>query len=737
MGRHSVPDPEDSADEPQDSGADQPHGQGSDEPGGPGYGESPYREPGYGEHGDVGSVYGGSTYGEPELDTPAGADSGYVDPGYESEYRDDAYWQSQRNARYDDDFEYLDRGTDGPDGPHEDDGFDDDGLEDDESPTRSFASNPPPPRPPLDGPQHSGGEWDGEWTGTHRAITAKRRGVSVSVIVALVTVVVVVGAIILWRFFGDALSNRSEVSAARCVEGEVAVAVVADPSIADQVGTLAEQYNESAAPVGDKCVKIGVRPADSGDVINGLADTWPADLGERPALWIPGSTASEARLEAAAGAAITSDSRSLVTSPVLLAVRPQLKTALAQRTWSDLPPLQTNQTALDALDLPGWGSLRLALPVSGDADATFVAAEAVAAASAPNGSPATSGLSAINTLMAGQPKLADTKASTAMDALLAGSDPATSSVHAVVSTEQQLYQRAASLPDAKNKLAGWLPSGPAAIADYPTVLLAGDWLAQEQVSAASEFARFLRKPEALAEFAKAGFRTDGGDLPESAVIDFGPLSAPLSVGDYPTRATLANAVSGTPGAGSAASAGTVSVMLDQTLNLGPVVAALTARLQALPDTSAVGLTVFNGSLGSTLVTLGPIGDEVQGEPRSAALSAGLKDLASATGGRVSFTTLRNVYTDAVTNFRPGQSNSILIITSGPHTDQSMDGAGLQDMVRGAFDPAKPVAVNVINVGDDPDRATWQAVAQITGGEYTGVPASDSPDMIAKINELVT
>ena len=157
-----------------------------------------------------------------------------------------------------------------------------------------------------------------------------RRGVSIGVIAALVAVVVVVGAFILWRFFGDALSHRTDAAAARCVDGELAVAVVADPSIADQVQTLADTYNKSAAPVADRCVKVGVKPADSDQVVNGFIGKWPAELGERPALWIPASSVSEARLEAAAGAQTVSDSRSLVTSPVLLAVRPQLKDALAQ-----------------------------------------------------------------------------------------------------------------------------------------------------------------------------------------------------------------------------------------------------------------------------------------------------------------------------------------------------------------------------------------------------------------------
>ena len=67
------------------------------------------------------------------------------------------------------------------------------------------------------------------------------------------------------------------------------------------------------------------------------------------------------------------------------------------------------------------------------------------------------------------------------------------------------------------------------------------------------------------------------------------------------------------------------------------------------------------------------------------------------------------------NFREGQPNSVLVITAGPHTDQSLDGPGLQDFIRQNFNQARPVAINVIDFGGDPDRATWEAVAQTTGG----------------------
>ena len=48
------------------------------------------------------------------------------------------------------------------------------------------------------------------------------------------------------------------------------------------------------------------------------------------------------------------------------------------------------------MNLPGWGSLRLALPLSGDSDASYLAAEAVAAAAAPAGAPPSAGTGAVN-----------------------------------------------------------------------------------------------------------------------------------------------------------------------------------------------------------------------------------------------------------------------------------------------------------------------------------------------------
>ena len=599
-----------------------------------------------------------------------------------------------------------------------------------------FPRRDPVPPSLSSGPATGGHRVLPDLSGGHRNEEG-RRGVSIGVVAALISVVVVVGVVILWRFFGDALSDRSH--SARCVGDKQPVAVIADPSISDQVQHLAERFNGIAAPVGDHCVAIGVKSAGSDAVVDGFIGKWPADLGQRPALWIPGSSVSAARLTAAAGKETVTDSRSLVTSPVVLAVRPELQKALGGQKWSTLPELQTKPDSLADLKLPTWGSLRLALPLGGNSDAAYLAGEAVAAESVPAGAPPTDGNGAVRTLIAGQPKLADNSLGEAMNALLKPSDVATAPVHAVVTTEQQLFARGQSDSDAGSTLSSWLPPGAAAVADYPTVLLSGSWLSQEQVTAASEFARFMHKPDQLAELAKAGFRAEGTKPPKSDVTTFPALPATLSVGDDGARAALANTVS------APASAPATTIMVEQSMTtdeggktrLGNVVNALNERIKALAPNAVIGLWTFDGKEGRAEVPAGPLGDQVDGKPRSEALAAALDKQHATSGGAVSFTTLRLIYQNAQASFHAGQTNSVLVITSGPHSDQSLGGQGLQDFIKQSADPAKPVAVNVIDFGSDSDRATWEAVAKLSGGSYQNLATSASPELATAVTNFLS
>jgi hypothetical protein len=208
------------------------------------------------------------------------------------------------------------------------------------------------------------------------------------------------------------------------------------------------------------------------------------------------------------------------------------------------------------------------------------------------------------------------------------------------------------------------------------------------------------------------------------------------------RATLAEAMAA-PSGGQA-----TTIMLDQSMpgqegaksRLANVIGALQDRIKALPPTAVVGLWTFDGHEGRSEVASGPLADPVgapSGQPRSAALSAALDKQYSSGGGAVSFTTLRMIYQDMQANYRAGQTNSLLVITTGPHTDQSLDGPGLQDFIRKSADPAKPIAVNVINFGADPDRSTWEAIAQLSGGSYQNLATSASPDLATALNAFLS
>lgn len=699
MGRHSAPDPDDSLDEPsRDDVVDEPSR--------------------------------GEDAGHQQRDADADEAAEYSDA---DDYADEDYYSDERHYA-DDDEPYAD------DEPYTaGDAFADSTADEyPEFPPRQ--GGPAGSEPPAESPSLFRGGHRGlaDRLGGHRS-EGGRRGVSIGVIVALIAVVVVVGSVILWSFFGDALSKRSHKAAGRCVGGQEAVAVVADPSIATAVQEFAESYNKSAGPIGDRCMVVNVKPADSDAVLNGFIGKWPAELGGQPALWIPGSSISAARLAGAAAQKTISESHSLASSPVVLAVRPELAPALAKQNWAALPGLQTNPNALAGLNLPAWGSLRLALPAGGNGDASFLAGEAVAAASVPPGAPVTQGTGAVHTLLSAQPKLADNSLTEAMNTLLKPGDAATAPVHAVITTEQQLFQRGQSLPDAKSALASWLPPGPAPVADYPAVLLSGSWLTREQASAASEFSRFMHKPDQQAKLAKAGFRVNGEKTPSSPVTTFPSLPSTLSVGDDPMRATLAEAMAA-PATGQA-----TTIMLDQSMpgqegaksRLANVIGALQDRIKSLPPTAVVGLWTFDGHEGRSEIASGPLADPVNGQPRSAALSAALDKQYSSGGGAVSFTTLRMIYQDMQANYRAGQTNSLLVITAGPHTDQTLDGPGLQDFIRKSVDPAKPIAVNVINFGADPDRSTWEAVAQLSGGSYQNIASSASPELATAVNSFLS
>jgi hypothetical protein len=121
-------------------------------------------------------------------------------------------------------------------------------------------------------------------------------------------------------------------------------------------------------------------------------------------------------------------------------------------------------------------------------------------------------------------------------------------------------------------------------------------------------------------------------------------------------------------------------------------------------------------------------------PRRAALSTTAAALTPATGS-FTYASVLVAYLDAVAGYVPGRVNSVVLITDGPD-DSSLSTQDLLTDLTAAADPARPVAVNIVRIGDNSDASTFDDIAAQTGGTVEAVSTSDSPDLIDRLGKLL-
>lgn len=360
---------------------------------------------------------------------------------------------------------------------------------------------------------------------------------------------IVVAMVAAWQHFAGRSDNEGDNAARSCVEGELPVPVVADPDIAEVLTTVAASFTDTNPVIRDHCIRIQVRAGDAKITLDGLKGTWDAaSMGARPAAWIPQSTIWSAELATARPNAIEGSPTSLVTTPVVLAVHPDLGAKAGNSLqWSQLPTMQATDESLSALGLPGIGSLRMAMPRGAQSDATSLAAQAVASTLIRSAGPLSGDdaalprvASVVNALINGAPEVKDGTASAAVDAI--GPDIADSPVRAVPITEQKLYQL--TKDDKTAKVTEIVPGGPTPLADYPLIRLAGKQVSSDASEGAAEFFDFLAKPRQLALLTTLGFRGDAPLPPATATVTFPRTPDPMPAPDNAAAVTINRLVYG-------------------------------------------------------------------------------------------------------------------------------------------------------------------------------------------------
>ncbi|MGO3326130.1 hypothetical protein [Gordonia sp. (in: high G+C Gram-positive bacteria)] len=354
-------------------------------------------------------------------------------------------------------------------------------------------------------------------------------------LVAIALIVILIAAVITaWTKLGHHIDDTATDEAASCVEGKATVPIVADPAIAPGLQRIAQNYNKTSPIVRDHCVTIQVRPADARATLEGLtARKWDAtSFGAFPGAWVPESSVWSAALQTERAQALQGPPESLVSSPVRLAVEPELaKAANGRIGWSDLPDL-TLANSLSAYGQRSWGSLRMAMPNGPQSDATALAAQGVASAAADKKDPLTlaevnrsSVRSAVEQLMSAPPRIGDGSTEAAVEAIAAAGDPADAKVRAVPVTEQRLFSLTKS--DERPRVTAVAPTGSTPVADYPVIKLSGDQVPAQVGDAIAEFFTFVRKPPQMNILTGMGFRGAGHLPAATATVKFGDVTDSL------------------------------------------------------------------------------------------------------------------------------------------------------------------------------------------------------------------
>ena len=544
-----------------------------------------------------------------------------------------------------------------------------------------------------------------------RPSTAKRVGLAIGVVVAIVAVAGVITVIVRSGSGADDAASRpadgpgpgaAGVNSADGVPGSAgssgcALTVAASPDIADAIGGVAA---ENATP---GCA-VTVTAVDSADFVS----TWKAGGAAQPNVWIPDSSLWAA-LAAKAGVPVPATSESVATSPLVMA----LAESTAHRLSADGAPitvdalLETRSTA---------APVRVGLP---DPRQSAEAVGAILALrSAVNDQPAAR--AALTWGLRSSP--ADLP--TTGDKLLAGigQDPGT----ALPVSEQAVWAHNAEAGAAR--AVAVYPSVGATHLDYPFVLLgSGDAAASAdqllstllgEGGKSALVAAGFRDPEGVAGSAlTAGSGVDpqagmGSDLPDLSAVE--KSIREVEVSNEPSRLLALMDISGSMQAGVPGAGGASRMTLAKQ--------AASRGLSLYPPDSEIGLWVFSRDLTGTtdyreVVPVGSLGarsDGVTGEQRLAEALAATEAIPD--GGTGLYDTTLQAVRTMQKGWDPRRVNAVLILSDGMNDDEnSITLPDLLTTLKKEQDPRRPVPVISIAFGPDSDVDALTQISTATGG----------------------
>jgi Ca-activated chloride channel homolog len=556
---------------------------------------------------------------------------------------------------------------------------------------------------------------------------SNRRAIGTGVLVVVVAFVGVAGWVAMGSD-GKAAAPQNGVTS-DCPTGITTLSVAAAPDIAAVLEPLAQKN-----PV--PCGQITVTPTDPAEMaayLSGTATT--TDIAARPDVWIPDTTLwlDVARASAKGQQSVPVSGTSIADSPTVIGMPQPVAAALpagSAFSWQGLMALAGQQTSAAQPGGNGDGpQIAVVDPAHDGAGLSTLVVLKSLLDKAVNDPQAKVGITGFIKSLSNN-KAATTTALLASLPQSEATGPTTGGIMAVPLSEQKIWQYDNATPAVP--LVGLYPADGTPALDYPFTPVAG--IAADHQKLADAFRDYLLS-SGRGSILADGFRAPDG-TPGSQITKQGGLDPAIPKGATPADHTTAVAALG------------LWSTFDKQLRMLAVIDISGSMNQAVPGMpgvtrlqmtagacvkamslfgprSSMGLWTFTTASKSAggatiinkLVPIAALGTADASGTHGQAITAAYGALADQPGSRNGlYDTLLAAYQEVHKGWDPNKLNTVVVFTDGKDDNlNSMTSDALIAKLKAASNPAQPVRVFVVALGNDVNLDTLNKITAVTNG----------------------
>ncbi|PNI09748.1 hypothetical protein CXX84_05820 [Arthrobacter sp. AFG7.2] len=572
---------------------------------------------------------------------------------------------------------------------------------------------------------------------------------------------------------GIAAENGSTPSGQPLAQDSPATAAGATPCVplniltslenADMVRALAAGYTAKPRNVDGKCVAPAVVQEKSGVAAGKVAAQFPgAPPGDRPAIWLPDSSAwLRIAGEAGGGSPVPQEGTSIARSAIVVAMPETMAGALGwdsnPPSWSEVFRMAEDQDVWERLGRGEWGKFKFgkASPLVSTSGLMALAASYGAAGGSAGG---------LDGMELGAPSLVEKVRAVELGTSHYMATPEHFLWHAreaddagniaeflsaVIVDEKSVwdYNRGVVSEDGKTKQSGPAPKEPLRaiypndgvhVADNPAVILDGDWVGSQQLLAARDFLAFATTQQGQDVVTASGYRSIQGAL-DPDVAGTGRYAETLQPLPLPKAEVLVALQDSFPEVRKRARALfllDVSESMVQEPGVTKLQRAKDAVRKALDhftDEDEIGLAAFSQEGDGPLLP-GIVSPVAPFQTNKEDLIAKLNEL-KAVDATPLFEAVGRFAGDQAKDYKATSINTIVLLSDGKNdTTHPGDLGGLSQQLSHQ-NHSTPVLVFTLAYGPDADVPTLLEIARASGAHY--YDATDPTRLEEVLGELVT